>query len=77
MKVGVPQGSVLAPTLNSIYMSDIPKHPYTKIIQFADDITGYITQRDINTNTRKIQSHINCPLCFSNENQRNNIMCGR
>ena len=58
MKAGVPQGSVLAPTLFNIYMADIPKHPKTKIAQYADDTAIYITNKDINTNTSKLQAHI-------------------
>ena len=41
-----------------IYMLDIPKHPHTKIAQYADDTATYITNKDINTKTRKLQAHI-------------------
>jgi len=37
MNDGLPQGSVLAPTLFNLYMSDLPKTKGT-IFQFADDI---------------------------------------
>jgi Reverse transcriptase (RNA-dependent DNA polymerase). len=43
-------------------MSDIPKHPHTKTAQYADDAAIYTTNKDINTNTRKLQAHIN-KLC--------------
>ena len=59
MKAGVPQGSVLAPKLYNIYMSDIPTHPRTKVAQYADDTAIYTTNKDINTNTRRLQTHIN------------------
>ena len=59
MKAGVPQGSVLASKLYNIYMSDIPKNTYTKIAQYAYDTAIYTTNNDINTNSRKLQAHIN------------------
>jgi hypothetical protein len=37
MNDGLPQGSVLAPTLFNLYMSDLPKTEGT-VFQFADDI---------------------------------------
>lgn len=39
MNDGLPQGSVLAPTLFNLYMSDLPKMEGT-VFQFADDIAN-------------------------------------
>jgi hypothetical protein len=42
---GVPQGSVLAPLLYNVYVSDIPRRPGIEISQFADDIAAYIANK--------------------------------
>ena len=55
---GVPQGSVLGPTLFNVYVSDMPLIVNSSIVQFADDVKMFRTintidefyqlQRDIN-----------------------------
>ena len=41
IRAGVPQGSILAPTLHSIYTTDIPEPEGVKVGTFADD-TAYL-----------------------------------
>ena len=55
---GVPQGSVLGPTLFNVYVSDMPLIVNSSIVQFTDDVKMFRTintidefhqlQRDIN-----------------------------
>jgi hypothetical protein len=45
IQAGVPQGSVLAPTLNSIYIYGTPPVPRVYLGLFADDTCIYATDR--------------------------------
>lgn len=57
IKAGVPQGSVLAPLLFSLYTSDIPTMKgKTKLALFADDTALYRTGRSPSAITRDLQS---------------------
>lgn len=57
--VGVPPGSILEPLLFLLSINDIPKHPNTTLILFADD-TGVLTTSWCKiVILRTLHSHIN------------------
>ena len=46
IKAGVPQGSMISPTLYNVYVSDLPVTPgHTKNYVYADDISQIIITR--------------------------------
>jgi hypothetical protein len=45
IKAGVPQGSILSPTLYSMYINDTPQTPNVYLGHFADDTCIYATER--------------------------------
>jgi endonuclease/exonuclease/phosphatase family metal-dependent hydrolase len=44
---GVPQGSGLSPLLFNIYMRHLPQATHSEVIQFADDVTGSVADKNI------------------------------
>jgi hypothetical protein len=56
---GVPQGSVLAPTLYSLYINNTPRTPGVHLAILADDTCIYATGRKESYAFRKLQSGLN------------------
>jgi hypothetical protein len=59
IQVGVPQGSVLAPTLYRLYINDIPPTPGVHLALFADDTCIYATDCKESYVLRKLQRRLN------------------
>jgi hypothetical protein len=51
----VPQGSVLAPILYSLYINDAPAAPGTHLALFADDTCIYATEKHERRVFKKLQ----------------------
>lgn len=56
---GVPQGSVLSPTLFSLYTSDIPHPPNVELALFADDTALYTSHSNQSVLTKLLQKAAN------------------
>jgi hypothetical protein len=54
MQLGVPQGSVLSPTLYNLYMDDTPQTIGVNVALFAD-VCMYVTERKEDYLLRKLQ----------------------
>jgi hypothetical protein len=59
IKAGVPQGSILAPTLYNLYTADIPHSTLTNLSTFADDTCISSSDQDINVAIDNLQNHLN------------------
>jgi hypothetical protein len=55
IQAGVPQSSVLAPTLYSLYTNDIPQIPGVYIALFTDGTCIYTTDRKDSYVLRKVE----------------------
>jgi hypothetical protein len=56
MQAGMPQGSVLSPTLYNLYINDTPQTPGVNLALFADDTCLYATGHKEGYVLRNIQS---------------------
>ena len=59
IKAGVPQGSVLSPTLFSLFTSDIPTLSPAKLALFADDTALYVRGVSLKLVARLLQTAAN------------------
>lgn len=55
---GVPQGSVLSPTLFNAYVNSIPRHPHTTLALFADDTALLGSAHHPTVLSKCLQAHI-------------------
>jgi len=58
IKAGVPQGSILAPTLYNIFTSDTPHFDNTTLATFADDTCIISTNADLTIASNVLQTHL-------------------
>jgi hypothetical protein len=65
IKAGVPQGSVLSPTLFNKYINDMPQAIGVQLALFADDTCLYATDRKEGYVLRKLQRRLNSMVEWS------------
>ena len=56
---GVPQGSVISPTLFNFYVSDIPTPPqHVRVVSYADDFTVFSSDADFRVASARISIYL-------------------
>ena len=70
VRTGVPQGAVTSPICFNYYLTNLPTPPEgIRVVQYADDISIYISGTDIDDMTSKINSYIDKVLDFLEERE--------
>ena len=59
IQAGVPQGSVLGPSLFNIYCHDIPTPPNSQLAMFADDTTILTQSNSLESSIQNLQTALN------------------
>lgn len=59
IQAGIPQGSILGPTLFNIYTADIPKPKKCQLALYADDTLIYAQSIQPDSAAKKVQDYIN------------------
>ena len=78
VKCGVPQGSILGPTLFSLYVNDLPQISEFNVRLFADDTVLIMSDRDLqnlnktaNAEVKKIESWLSSNKLTLNHDKTN------
>ncbi|KAL4104827.1 hypothetical protein QTP88_020103 [Uroleucon formosanum] len=58
IRAGVPQGSILAPTLFNIYTADLPQSNNTNLATFADDTAIISSSPNLDSAINNLQDHL-------------------
>lgn len=68
LEEGIPQGSVLSPTLFILYVNDLPTIPQVTIAQFADDTALLASSRRVNAAIVRLQRQLTLTENWAHQN---------